>query len=143
MQFSTLLLVDDDLAHTRLVERNLRRTGYNREIIKLDNGQALLDWLETYLSQQEASVTAPCIFLDINMPVKNGIETLIEIKNNKKTSHIPVVMLSTSDNMDEIDNCYRAGCNAYVVKSAVQAEFKEKIREIGLFLNTISSPHLH
>jgi CheY-like chemotaxis protein len=142
MQFSTLLLVDDDLAHTRLVERNLRRTGYNREIVKLDNGQALLDWLDVYMAQ-DTSITAPCIFLDMNMPIKNGLETLIEIKSNDKTSHIPVVMLSTSDSSDEIDNCYRAGCNAYVVKSAVQAEFKEKIREIGLFLDTISSPHLH
>jgi CheY-like chemotaxis protein len=125
-----------------LIERNLRRIGFTREIVKLSDGQACLDWLEAF-QQQDTSVMSPCVLLDINMPNKNGVETLSEIKNNKDTHHIPVVMLTTSDNSDEIDQCYKHGCNAYVVKPIAHEEFKEKIRQIGLFLSTISSPSLH
>lgn len=143
MQFSTVLLVDDEQAHTTLVERNLRRIGYTKSIVKLGNGQDLIDWLDVNHTGTPTSGLSPCILLDINMPIKNGIETLAEIKNSDRTRHIPVIMLSTSDNPEEIDSCYKYGCNAYMVKPALSNEFKEKIRELGLFLNTVCAPHLH
>jgi len=141
MQFSTVLLVDDEQAHVTLIERNLRRVGFNNEIVKVDNGQGALDWIDQLCNDMLATV--PFILLDINMPVKNGIEVLAEIKGNVKTSHIPVVMLTTTDNPAEIDLCYKLGCNAYIIKPVMHDEFKEKIRELGLFLNIISSPQLH
>jgi len=137
MQFSTILLVDDEPAHSTLVERNLRRVGFNHEIIKLENGQQALDWLS------ESNNKTPFILLDINMPVKNGVEVLSEIKGNENTSHIPVVMLTTSDNPTEINQCYQLGCNAYITKPIIHDEFKEKIRELGLFLNIMTSPQMH
>ena len=140
MQFSTILLVDDESAHATLVERNLRRVGFTSDIIKLENGQQALDWLENV--EPAANVT-PFILLDINMPVKNGIEVLAEIKGNKKTCHIPVVMLSTTDNPEEIEQCYKLGCNAYITKPIIHDEFQEKIRELGLFLKIISPAKYH
>ncbi len=140
MQFSTILLVDDESAHATLVERNLRRVGFTNDIVKLENGQQALDWLDNV--EPVANVT-PFILLDINMPVKNGIEVLAAIKGNKKTCHIPVVMLSTTDNPEEIEQCYKLGCNAYITKPIVHDEFQEKIRELGLFLNIITPPKYH
>ncbi len=139
MKFSTLLLVDDDAAHSTLVERNLRRVGYNRTIIKLENGQEALDWLDN--NRLENLVPeVPFILLDINMPVKNGIEVLEQIKSNQDTKHVPVVMLTTTDDPNEVKLCYKLGCNAYITKPVIHNEFKEKIRELGLFINILSSP---
>jgi CheY-like chemotaxis protein len=142
MRFSTILLVDDDTAHSTLVERNLRRVGFNRTIIKLDDGQKVMDWLE---QNQSDNITpeVPFILLDINMPMKNGIEVLAEIKGSEETNHVPVVMLTTTDDPREIQQCYKLGCNAYVTKPVIHDEFKEKIRELGLFINLISSPQEH
>jgi len=138
MKFSTILLVDDEAAHSILVERNLRRIGFNHDIIHLENGQQLIDWLANDFDQQ-----IPCILLDINMPIKNGIEALSEIKQNEHTQHIPIVMLTTTDSPAEIYQCYKLGCNAYITKPVIHDEFKEKIRELGLFLNIISPPQIH
>jgi len=142
MQFSTILLVDDESAHSTLVERNLRRVGLTSEIVKLENGQQALDWLEK-MKDKNKEVNTPFILLDINMPVKNGIEVLAEIKGNQNTCHIPVVMLSTTDSPEEIEQCYKLGCNAYITKPIMHDEFQEKIRELGLFMNIISLPKYH
>lgn len=143
MKFTTLIIVDDDIAHTMLVERNLLRSGYTGNIIKLADGQALLDWIDAYKANPTSGDISPCIFLDINMPQKNGIETLSEIKKNVETCQIPVVMLTTSDSPDEIDRCYALGCNAYVVKPVMPDKFKEVVCELGSFLDKISPPHMN
>jgi len=141
MQFSTILLVDDESAHATLVERNLRRVGFTSDIVKLESGQQALDWLKE--SEPTTINITPFILLDINMPGKSGIEVLAEIKGNENTRHIPVVMLSTTDNPEEIEQCYKLGCNAYITKPIMHDEFQEKIRELGLFMNIITPPQYH
>ena len=56
------------------------------------------------------------IFLDLNMPVKNGVECLREIRSNKKLDWLPVIVYTTSDNTRDIDACFELGANLYVVK---------------------------
>ncbi len=140
MAFSTILLVDDEPAHATIVERNLRRGGYLHDIVKLENGQQVTDWLAQHTS---FSLVSPFIILDINMPIKNGIEVLAEIKGSASTRHIPVVMLTTTDNPAEINQCYQLGCNAYITKPLIHDEFKDKVKKLGLFLNVMSAPNLH
>jgi len=141
MKFNTIILVDDEPAHATLVARNLRRVGFNQDIIKLERGQELLD-LIFGLGEYE-HVTAPdfpLIMLDLNMPGKSGMDVLKEIKNNVETNHIPIIVLTTSDDPSEIELCYQLGCNAYIIKPVMPDEFKEKMEELGQFLNMISSP---
>jgi CheY-like chemotaxis protein len=69
--------------------------------------------LMRYLSRE----TLPdMIFLDLNMPVKNGLECLSEIRRDKKLDWLPVIVYTTSDNPRDIDTCFRLGANLYVVK---------------------------
>jgi len=56
------------------------------------------------------------IFLDLNMPVKNGMECLQEIRSNKSLDWLPVIVYTTSDNAEDVDKCYELGANLYVVK---------------------------
>ena len=141
MKFNTIILVDDEAAHATLVERNLRRVGFEQDIVKLERGQALLDLifgLGDY--EQLPPPDFPLILLDLNMPGKSGMDVLKEIKSNVETSHIPIIVLTTSDDPAEIEQCYQLGCNAYIIKPVTPAEFKEKMGELGKFLNILSSP---
>ncbi len=140
MSFSTILLVDDEIAHIALIERNLRRIGFKQNIVKLNDGLQVMEWLELNSS---SLIETPFIFLDINMPTKNGIDVLNDIKNNSNTRHIPVVMLTTADNPEEVAKCYRLGCNAYIKKPVLHDDFKDVVKKLGHFLTVVTPPHLH
>lgn len=69
--------------------------------------------LMRYLSRE---MLPDMIFLDLNMPVKNGVECLSEIRSDKKLDWLPVIVYTTSDNPKDIDTCFNLGANLYVVK---------------------------
>lgn len=75
------------------------------------------------------------IILDLKMPKLDGIQVIKEIKAHKKTSLIPIVILTSSKENSDLETCYKLGANAYVVKPVQFAEFAEKIRMIGEFWN--------
>ena len=141
MKFNTIILVDDEAAHATLVERNIRRVGYNKEIIKLERGQEVLDLIFGVGDYEDhPAPDFPLILLDLNMPGKSGMEVLKEIKSNLDTQHIPIIVLTTSDDPTEIEECYRLGCNAYIIKPVMPDEFKEKMGDLGLFLQFMGAP---
>ncbi len=82
------------------------------------------------------------VLLDINMPRVDGIKALRQIKSDPKTAHIPVIMLTTTDDPREIERCYRAGCNVYITKPVEYEAFVEAIRRLGLFLQVVKQPIL-
>lgn len=140
----TILLVEDDLGHARLIEKNLRRSGVSNKIIHLDNGQKAVDYLLPCSDIPDTAYSGPMlVLLDINMPVVNGLQVLQIIKTNPKTSHIPVVMLTTTDTPEEISKCYELGCNAYVTKPVEYEQFCEAIRNLGLLLSVVKIPDEH
>lgn len=137
----TILLVEDDLGHARLIEKNLRRSGVSNKIIHLDNGQKAVDYLLPAAGAGNTVYPASLlILLDINMPVLNGLQVLQIIKDNPKTKHIPVVMLTTTDTPDEISKCYALGCNVYVTKPVEYEQFCEAIHNLGLMLSVVKIP---
>lgn len=69
--------------------------------------------LMRYLSKE---IMPDLIFLDLNMPVKNGIECLREIRSDKKLDWLPIIIYTTSDNPKDIDTCFKLRANLYVVK---------------------------
>ena len=141
MKFNTIILVDDEPAHATLVERNLRRVGFNKNIVKLERGQEVLDLIFGLGGYEHLPPPDfPLILLDLNMPGKSGMDVLKEIKSNAETSHIPIIVLTTSDDPAEIEQCYQLGCNAYIIKPVLPDEFREKMGELGQFLNLVSMP---
>ena len=83
--------------------------------------------LMRYLSRE----TLPdMIFLDLNMPVKNGLECLSEIRGDKKLDWLPVIVYTTSDNPRDIDTCFRLGANLYVVKPTSFESIIKTLRKI-------------
>ena len=140
-QTTTLLLVEDDPGHARLIERNLRRTRLPYAITILRDGQAALDYLLPAQEEQDARHHPPClVLLDLNLPGCSGVEVLARLKNNIRTKHIPVIILTTTDDPHEMEQCYALGCNAYLTKPVAYEQFVEVIQQLGRLLTEIAVP---
>ncbi len=137
----TILLVEDDPGHARLIEKNLRRANVSSSITMASDGQQALDYLFSegqYAGGERASPLL--VLLDLNMPVLDGYEVLERMKANERTRHIPVIILTTTDDAREVLRCYEFGCSVYVTKPVDYAQFTDAIRKIGLFLSIVSVP---
>ena len=135
---SLILLVEDDPGHACLIEKNLHRSSAACEIVKLTDGQQILD----YLLANGKAAESPCtiVLLDLNMPGLSGYQVLRRLKTNQRTRSIPVIILTTTDDSAEIKRCYDLGCNAYVTKPVDYEQFSEMIHRLGLFLAIVRTP---
>lgn len=136
-----ILIVDDDPGHTRLIEKNLRRSGISNQIIKINNGQSALDYIFREGEYADRESRAPLfMLLDLNMPVMDGYQVLKRMKEDEKAKHVPVVILTTTEDAQEIEKCYKLGCNIYITKPIEYDEFAEAMRKVGLFLSVVRLP---
>ncbi len=137
----TILLVEDDPGHARLIEKNLRRSNITNEIITVSDGQQAIDYLfgeGRYMSAQHPSPML--VLLDLNLPVLDGYQVLLRMKGDERTKHIPVVVLTTTDDAREVAHCYELGCNVYITKPVNYEQFSEAIGKLGLFLAVVTVP---
>ena len=137
----TIIMIEDDEGHARLIERNIRRSGVNNEIIPFTNGTEALNYLfgkdGTGLDHKG---NALLILLDLNLPDTSGIDILKRVKDNKYLKTTPVVVLTTTDDSHEIKRCYELGCNVYITKPVNYESFANAIRQLGLFFSVIQVP---
>ena len=137
----TIIMVEDDEGHARLIERNIRRSGVNNEIIPFSNGTDALDYLfGADGSGLKHKGKALLILLDLNLPDMTGIDILRRVKENKHLKGAPVVILTTTDDSQEIKRCYELGCNVYITKPVNYDSFANAIRQLGLFFSVIQVP---
>lgn len=138
-----IIITEDNEGHAHLVRKNLRRAGIKNDILHFSNGQDLLDFLFQKKNDLHRSSDMPyLLLLDINMPKIDGIEALRQIKHDDRLRKIPVIMLTTTDNPQEIEKCYELGCNIYVTKPVDYEKFMDAINRLGLFLMVIEVPKL-
>ena len=141
--FVTIIIVEDDPGHSKLIEKNLRRGGLENPIKVFDNGQQALDYLKGQGDYEGYPVNqCTLLLLDINMPVMNGVELLQILKQDNKLSEIPIIILTSTDDQREIDECYRLGCNLYVPKPVEFDRFSEAVRKLGLLIGLIALPSI-
>lgn len=142
IQAVTILLVEDDPGHARLIEKNLRRSNITNQILTLDNGQKAIDYLFNEGEYTDSNHHSPLlVLLDLNIPGVDGYQVLKRMKEDAKTKRIPVVILTTTDDAREVEKCYNLGCNVYVTKPVDYDQFSEAIRKIGLFLSVVTVPN--
>ena len=136
----TILLVEDDPGHARLIEKNLRRASITNKIVNVTNGQAALDYLAANEKLLAGAVLPMLVLLDLNIPVLDGYEVLRHMKADERTQKIPVVVLTTTDDPREVARCYELGCNVYVTKPVDYERFSEAIQKLGLLLSIVTIP---
>ena len=108
-----ILYIEDDETDQMLFRRIWKKL-ITREPEMAPNGSVAIQLLEDSLASGEALPSL--IFLDLNMPVKDGYETLKDIKADQRMRHIPVIVLSTSNQQRDVDLCYGLHANAYICK---------------------------
>lgn len=139
----TILLVEDDPGHAVLIERNLRRTNIQNKLLHVKDGQEALEFLfREGKFHGQPMPTAMLVLLDLNLPVFSGFEVLQRMKGDPRTRHIPVVILTTTDDSREIERCYELGCNVYITKPVEYEQFAEAIRKLGFLLSIVAVPQV-
>jgi CheY-like chemotaxis protein len=137
----SIIMIEDDEGHARLIEKNIRRAGVNNEIIPFSNGTEALTYL---LGQDRSGDTSSgrqlLILLDLNLPDMTGIDILEKLKSNPHTRRLPVVVLTTTDDNREIQRCYDLGANVYITKPVNYEGFANAIRQLGLFFAVMQVP---
>lgn len=137
----TIVMIEDDEGHARLIEKNIRRAGVNNEIIPFTSGNAALDHVMGKDRTGEVSRGHHMlILLDLNLPDMSGIDILEKVKSNPHTKRAPVVVLTTTDDAREIQRCYDLGANVYITKPVDYESFANAIRQLGLFFSVIQVP---
>lgn len=136
----TIIMVEDDLGHARLIEKNLRRSGIMNELVHFDNGRSVVDhFLNAKLEENAHEKTL--ILLDLNLPEIDGFEVLEILKNDERTKKIPIIILTTTSNPKEIDRCYELGCNIYITKPVDYLNFSEALAKLGMMLAVVKIPN--
>ena len=137
----TILLIEDDPGHARLIEKNVRRAGVGNAIRHFADGTTAIEYL--FASGSDGARTASTsllILLDLNLPDMSGIEILARVKADEMLKRTPVIVLTTTDDKLEIQKCYDLGCNVYITKPVDYEGFATAIRQLGLFLSVMQVP---
>jgi len=134
----TILIAEDDDGHAFLIQENLRAAGVSNPIIRFQDRVETLNFLHKKGDGlQRESMKPYLLLLDIKMPRLDGIETLKAVKADSELMKIPVIMLTTTDNPREVEECYKLGCNCYLTKPVHFGQFAEVLNRLGLFISIL------
>ena len=137
----TIIMIEDDEGHARLIEKNIRRAGVSNQIIPFTNGTAALEFLMGPDGTGAVNKGRQLlVLLDLNLPDMTGVDILEKVKGNEHTKRSPVVVLTTTDDQREIQRCYDLGANVYITKPVDYEGFANAIRQLGLFFAVMQVP---
>lgn len=130
-----VLLVEDNMSDAEMTIRALKKNNLANKLEHVKDGAEALDFIFATGKYSGRSVenTPKVILLDLKMPKVNGMEVLQKIRADERTKKIPVVVLTSSSEDPDIQECYRLGANSYVVKPVQFDKFIKAIADIGLY----------
>ena len=140
-ELKRILIVEDDPRDVELTLTALNEHKLANEVVITRDGKEALDYLycrEQFASRPEESPAV--ILLDLKLPKVNGLEVLQQIRSNDRLKMIPVVVLTSSREEQDMVRSYKLGVNAYVVKPVDFHEFVNAIKELGVFWAIINEP---
>jgi CheY-like chemotaxis protein len=128
----SILLVEDNAGDVRLTREALREADVTARLVAVPDGQEALAYLRNEGIHVDAA-RPDLILLDLNLPKKNGLEVLEEIKGDPELRRTPVIMLTTSSSARDVEACYDRGANCFVVKPLDLDDFTRLVRAINQF----------
>jgi two-component system, response regulator len=137
-----ILLVENDSSDAELTIHTLRKNNLANSIQIVEDGEEALDFLFCRRDYEDRSILdrPKVILLDLKLPKIEGLEVLRALKNDVATRAIPVVILTSSREPKDLVEGYRLGASAYVQKPVDFDQFRQTIREIGLFWILLNQP---
>lgn len=132
-----ILLVEDNPGDIRLTQEALKESNMDIHLDVVSDGEQAIDFLMKKGKYTEA-VRPHIILLDLNLPKKNGIEILKEVKVHESLKKIPIIVLTTSDADHDISKAYSLNANCYILKPVDFDDFAKVIRLVETFwFNTV------
>lgn len=139
LTLKNILLIDDDINDVTLMKTALKESHFSNEIIVAEDGEVGLELLYRRGKFSDYKGELPAfILLDIKMPMMNGIEVLKIIREDHLFDKIPVVMMTSSRDVRDLDECYKYGANSFIVKPVNITDFIRVIKEVGQYWGVIN-----
>ncbi|MEI8173869.1 MAG: response regulator [Deltaproteobacteria bacterium] len=142
MKAKTILLVEDNPSDVDLTKRALTKARIANELVVADDGQEALDYLfgtGHYAGRDTAPLLA-LVLLDLKLPKVDGLEVLKRIRADARTKRLPVVILTSSKEEQDIATGYDLGANSYIRKPVDFSQFAEAIANLGMYWLVLNEP---
>lgn len=135
-----ILMVEDNPHDVELALHAFRRHNLINKVRVVRDGAEALDYLfaRGAHAQRPASEMPRVVLLDLKLPLVDGIEVLRQVKADPRTRHIPIVVLTTSHDDHDVNNCYALGVNSYIVKPVDFEKFTDVVRQLGLYWSLLN-----
>ena len=137
-----IVLIEDNPFEAELAIRSLKKYNLANNVLHIDDGAEALDFIyeRGKYEGQDLSRKPKLILLDIKLPKIDGIEILRQLKANEKTRTVPVVMLTSSQENQDIKKCYELGANSYIVKPVDFDYFAKAVADLGMYWMLLNNP---
>jgi CheY-like chemotaxis protein len=138
----SILLVEDNPDDEALAIRALKRNHISNEIVVAHDGVEALDYLfgTGAHAGRDLSLKPTVVLLDLKLPRVDGLEVLRRLREDDRTRLLPVVVLTTSSEEQDMLKSYSLGCNSYIRKPVDFVQFSEAIRQLGLYWLLMNEP---
>ena len=138
-----ILIVEDNNADALLITEAIKGSNIIKKYQVVKDGESALKYLNA-INNGSKEFLPDLIILDLSLPKKSGFEVLTEIKNNSLFKKIPVVILTCSDNQENVKKCYSLHANCYLVKPIELKEYEEMFKTIESFWGEVAAlPNLN
>ena len=130
-----ILLVEDNPNDVELTLRALRKQNLSNKVFVVKDGAEALDFMFASgpYAHRKVDKRPRVVLLDLKLPKVDGLEVLRRIKTDSRTSHIPVVMLTSSQEERDVVDSYNLGVNSYIVKPVDFSNFVHAVSELGIY----------
>ncbi len=137
-----ILLVEDNPDDEALAIRALKRNHISNKIVVAHDGVEALDFMfgTGMYTGRDISIKPTVILLDLKLPRVDGIEVLRRLREDDRTKLVPVVVLTTSSEEQDMLDSYSLGCNSYIRKPVDFIQFSEAIRQLGMYWLLMNEP---
>jgi CheY-like chemotaxis protein len=142
MSEKVILLVEDNPDDEALAIRALKRHHVGNEIVVAHDGVEALEYLFGTGSYEgrDVSLKPSVVLLDLKLPRVDGLEVLRRLREDDRTRLLPVVVLTTSSEEQDLLDSYSLGCNSYIRKPVDFIQFSEAIRQLGMYWLLMNQP---
>ena len=142
MKNKIILLVEDNPSDVGLTQRALAKSHIANEMIVAEDGQDALDYLFAAgkYTGRDVSETPALVLLDLKLPRVDGLEVLRRIRADERTRRMPVVILTTSKEEQDVAQSYDLGANSYIRKPVDFKQFVESVERLGLYWLVMNEP---
>ncbi len=142
VQKNILLLVEDNPDDEELTLLAFEQSQIAHEVVVARDGVEALDYLfgTGIYADRDMSIMPALILLDLQLPRINGLEVLQRLRSDKRTKLLPVVILTTSNEQQDLINSYNVGCNSYLRKPVDYNQFVTAVQQLGMYWLLLNEP---